>query len=87
MIFIFFQTGEIDPVTENVPEDTEIIKNKNLITAEDPDTTANLTFDINWDKSWATKQGVKVDPEFYKGYIKIMGSLKILQLMATKKSM
>ncbi|KAL4703194.1 hypothetical protein ACJJTC_004870 [Scirpophaga incertulas] len=41
-------------VEENVPEGFEVTRG---IRATDPDTTAHLRFDIDWDGSWATKQG------------------------------
>ncbi|CAG9787433.1 unnamed protein product [Diatraea saccharalis] len=41
-------------VEENVPEGYVVEEN---LRATDPDTTAHLVFEINWDESWATKQG------------------------------
>ncbi|KAJ8718831.1 hypothetical protein PYW07_016387 [Mythimna separata] len=41
-------------VEENVPEGKEITRE---VTATDPDTTADLVFEIHWDSSYATKQG------------------------------
>lgn len=40
------------------------------ITAEDPDTTADLIFSINWDGSYATKNGRRLpDIDEYKGFV------------------
>ncbi|KAM3956312.1 LOW QUALITY PROTEIN: cadherin-AgCad1-like [Aphomia sociella] len=50
-------------VEENVPEGYIIT---NEIHATDPDTTADLIFEIDWETSYATKQGRETDPvEFH----------------------
>ncbi|GBP79468.1 Neural-cadherin [Eumeta japonica] len=41
------------------------------ITASDPDTTAHLQFSIDWEQSYATKQGRDADAEEYYGCVEI----------------
>ncbi|XP_063827674.1 protocadherin Fat 3-like [Ostrinia nubilalis] len=55
-------------VEENVPEGYEISRE---ITATDPDTSAYLWFEIDWDSTWATKQGRETNPTEYVGCIVI----------------
>ncbi|XP_026330204.1 protocadherin Fat 4-like [Hyposmocoma kahamanoa] len=55
-------------VEENVPEGYEITRN---ITATDPDTTAHLRFEINWNTSYATKQGRDTPAVEYHGCVDI----------------
>lgn len=51
-------------VEENVPDGYEIT---DQITATDPDTTGELRFEIDWESSYATKQGRETDPiEYHK---------------------
>lgn len=52
-------------VAENVPEGY-IIPDA-LIQGSDLDTTANLAFSINWDASYATKPGKKIDNSTFIG--------------------
>lgn len=47
---------------ENEPVDHMITDE---ITANDPDTTADLVFEIVWSTSYATKQGRQVDASEY----------------------
>ncbi|XP_059054596.1 cadherin-23-like [Achroia grisella] len=49
-------------VEENVPECYEITRE---LHASDPDTTAEVVFEIDWDTSYATKQGRTTDPIHY----------------------
>lgn len=39
------------------------------IIATDPDTTADLEFNINWELSYATKSGQAADQELYEKYV------------------
>ncbi|XP_049870615.1 cadherin-23-like isoform X2 [Pectinophora gossypiella] len=55
-------------VEENVPEGFEINRE---ITATDPDTTAYLQFEIDWDTSFATKQGRDTNPIEFHGCVDI----------------
>ncbi|XP_052759577.1 LOW QUALITY PROTEIN: cadherin-23-like [Galleria mellonella] len=55
-------------VEENVPEGYEI---SSEIHASDPDTTAELVFEIDWESSYATKQGRETDPAEYHGCVYI----------------
>ncbi|KAJ0177622.1 hypothetical protein K1T71_006495 [Dendrolimus kikuchii] len=55
-------------VEENVPEGYNIT---DAITASDPDTTAELRFEIDWDSSYATKQGRETDPIEYHNCMEI----------------
>nr|QCI02835.1 midgut cadherin-like protein [Chilo infuscatellus] len=55
-------------VEENVPEGHVI---ETTIRATDPDTTAHLVFEINWEDSWATKQGRPTNVEEYSGCVAI----------------
>ncbi|XP_041988818.1 cadherin-23-like [Aricia agestis] len=58
-------------VEENVPEGYQIIQDNQEIQATDPDTTAELQFEIVWDSSYATKQGRNTDPVEYHRCIEI----------------
>ncbi|CAH0672561.1 unnamed protein product [Chilo suppressalis] len=55
-------------VEENVPEGHVI---ETTIRATDPDTTAHLVFEINWEDSWATKQGRPTNVREYSGCVAI----------------
>ncbi|XP_038217094.1 protocadherin Fat 1-like [Zerene cesonia] len=55
-------------VEENVPEGYVITED---IVATDPDTTADLKFEILWDTSYATKQGRETDPREYHHCVEI----------------
>ncbi|CAG4946142.1 unnamed protein product [Colias eurytheme] len=55
-------------VEENVPQGYVITEN---IQATDPDTTADLKFEIVWDTSYATKQGRETDPREYHNCVEI----------------
>ncbi|CAH2040187.1 unnamed protein product, partial [Iphiclides podalirius] len=55
-------------IEENVPDGTEITRE---IRATDPDTTAELRFEIDWDSSYATKQGRETDPREYHNCVEI----------------
>ncbi|CAG4933762.1 unnamed protein product [Parnassius apollo] len=55
-------------IEENVPEGTEITRE---IRATDPDTTAELRFEIDWNTSYATKQGRETDPKEYHNCVEI----------------
>lgn len=56
-------------VEENVPEATKITED---IIATDPDTTALLKFEINWNETFAVKQGRETPPEEYVGCVEII---------------
>jgi hypothetical protein len=49
-------------VEENVPKGF-VIERK--IRATDPDTTAHLVFEIDWEETWATKQSRLTNPIEY----------------------
>ncbi|XP_013167274.1 PREDICTED: cadherin-23-like isoform X1 [Papilio xuthus] len=55
-------------IEENVPEGTEITRE---IQATDPDTTAELRFEIDWTTSYATKQGRETDAREYHNCVAI----------------
>ncbi|XP_072929388.1 cadherin-AgCad1-like [Epargyreus clarus] len=55
-------------VEENVPEGYVITRD---IRATDPDTTAELRFEIDWATSYATKQGRETNPIEYHGCVDI----------------
>ncbi|XP_077288501.1 cadherin-AgCad1-like [Arctopsyche grandis] len=61
---------ETPSVKENVPMGHEITE----INGTDPDTTANLTFSINWDLTYATKQGLRANKADYENCIDIISS-------------
>lgn len=52
---------------ENVPEGYLVTRESLEITATDPDTTADLSFEIVWESSYATKQGRETSPSEYVG--------------------
>ncbi|XP_045767241.1 cadherin-23-like [Maniola jurtina] len=58
-------------VEENVPEGYIVTRDSLVITATDPDTTADLNFEIVWNSSYATKQGRETDPTEYVGCLDI----------------
>ncbi|KAI5634412.1 cadherin domain-containing protein [Phthorimaea operculella] len=58
-------------VEENVPEGYVITVADQEITATDPDTTALLQFEIDWESSYATKQGRPTDPVEFHGCVDI----------------
>nr|QNS31153.1 cadherin [Cnaphalocrocis medinalis] len=55
-------------VEENVPDGYIITQE---IHATDPDTTAKLVFEIDWDSTWATKQGRETPEEEFKNCVEI----------------
>jgi hypothetical protein len=63
-----FQPSRILKIQENVRD--EIITGE--ILAEDPDTTANLVLEIDWENSYASKPGFNVEKEFYEGYVQLI---------------
>ncbi|XP_048489545.1 cadherin-87A-like [Plutella xylostella] len=60
--------SESPRVEENVPSGFEITRG---VTASDPDTTAELHFEIDWDASSATKQGRNADRAEFVECVKI----------------
>lgn len=52
-------------VTENSPPSTLVAE----VEAFDPDSTANLKFQINWSSSYATKRGQEVHQNLFKGFV------------------
>ncbi|XP_039750968.1 protocadherin-16-like isoform X2 [Pararge aegeria] len=58
-------------VEENVPEGYLVTRESLEITATDPDTTADLRFEIVWNSSYATKQGRETAPSEYVGCLEI----------------
>lgn len=64
MAIIKFQPTETPKVNENVPQGYIIT---NGIIGSDVDTDAKLEFEIDWSKSYATKQGRNVAQEQYFG--------------------
>uniref|UniRef100_A0A1B0ACX3 Cadherin domain-containing protein n=1 Tax=Glossina pallidipes TaxID=7398 RepID=A0A1B0ACX3_GLOPL len=54
-------------VTENSPRSTLVAE----VEAFDPDSTANLKFQINWSSSYATKRGQEVHQNLFKGCFSI----------------
>nr|XP_026498507.1 protein dachsous-like [Vanessa tameamea] len=58
-------------VEENVPQGFPITQESQNITATDPDTTADLRFEIIWDTSYATKQGRETDTSHFYGCVEI----------------
>uniref|UniRef100_A0A1A9WDV3 Cadherin domain-containing protein n=1 Tax=Glossina brevipalpis TaxID=37001 RepID=A0A1A9WDV3_9MUSC len=57
-------------ITENSPPSTLVAK----LEAYDPDSTANLRFQINWSSSYATKRGQEVHQNLFKGCFSIQPS-------------
>nr|AAM21151.1 cadherin [Manduca sexta] len=55
-------------VEENVPDGHVITQE---LRATDPDTTADLRFEINWDTSFATKQGRQANPDEFRNCVEI----------------
>ncbi|KAL9913563.1 cadherin-AgCad1-like [Glossina fuscipes fuscipes] len=54
-------------ITENFPSSTLVAE----VEAFDPDSTANLKFQINWSSSYATKRGQEVHQNLFKGCFSI----------------
>uniref|UniRef100_A0A1B0B2E9 Cadherin domain-containing protein n=1 Tax=Glossina palpalis gambiensis TaxID=67801 RepID=A0A1B0B2E9_9MUSC len=52
-------------ITENFPSSTLVAE----VEAFDPDSTANLKFQINWSSSYATKRGQEVHQNLFKGFV------------------
>lgn len=61
--FVFFKPREILQIKENVRD--AVVTDQ--IIATDPDTTANLTLQIDWKNTYASKPGFDVEREFYEG--------------------
>ncbi|CAH2085837.1 unnamed protein product [Euphydryas editha] len=58
-------------VEENSPKGYRIIQESQEITATDPDTTADLRFEIIWETSYATKQGREANTSLFHGCLTI----------------
>lgn len=65
--------NEFKAIEENQKDGTSIVNEKTLvkITAEDVDTEADLIFSIDWDATYATKQGVVVEKKWYENCLEI----------------
>ncbi|XP_023948291.1 cadherin-23-like [Bicyclus anynana] len=61
-------------VEENVPKGYIVTRDPLVITATDPDTTADLSFEIVWESSYATKQGRETPASEYVGCLEIQTS-------------
>lgn len=60
------QPNKTPEIEENKPTGTAVTED---IIAKDPDTTADLEFSIDWETTWATKQGRRVDTDKFEKYI------------------
>lgn len=61
---LLFKSSSIE-VQENQKDGTEL---RTSITASDEDTTADLKFEIDWSKSYATKNSRRLTDDDFKNY-------------------
>ncbi|GLV42168.1 dachsous [Carabus blaptoides fortunei] len=68
-------------IEENKPKDSLVT---NDIIARDPDGTADLKFSIDWNKTWASKQGRKVDQDLFEN---VFGITSVMGIGSAKASL